>query len=140
MSDETIQILVPAVLIVHGIGHWMGIMTAAGLAQTDNWHSRSWLLTEPLGETNARIIALILWVVTFVGFLAAGVGAAGWSPLQDSWRTIAVIASILSLIALALFWNAFVALFPNKIGSIVVNVGTLVAVWVMDFPATDVIK
>ena len=139
MSVQTLRIVVPAVLILHGIGHWMGILTAVGVIQTATWHSRSWLLTGPLGDPASRGIALVLWVVAFVGFVAAGAGAFGWSVTSGSWRTLAVIASIVSLVALALFWNAFAMLIPNKIGAIAVNVATLIAVLGLHWPPAEVI-
>jgi hypothetical protein len=48
-----------------------------------------------------------------------------WLVPYDSWQGLALISAVISLVALALFWNSFVALFPNKIGSIVVNVFVL---------------
>ena len=75
MSDQVIRVIVPLALILHGIGHWMGILTAVGVIKTDTWNSRSWLLTNPLGDTTARVIALAIWALAFVGFLAAGAGA-----------------------------------------------------------------
>jgi len=140
MSDQTIRIIVPLALIIHGIGHWMGILTATGVIKTDSWNTRSWLLTDPLGDTTARMIALVIWAVAFVGFLAAGAGAWGWSVTEGSWRTIAVVCSIISLAGLFFFWNAFATLFPNKIGAIAINVIALVGILIADWPSTDVIS
>jgi hypothetical protein len=139
MSDQMLRTIISLALIVHGIGHWMGIMTAAGIAKTDTWHSRSWLLTDLLGDTPARMIALTIWVITFVGFILAGAGALGWSVTEGQWRTITVVCAVVSLIGLALFWNAFAALIPNKIGAIAVNVVALVGILIADWPSTDVI-
>jgi hypothetical protein len=139
MSNQTLRTIIALALIIHGIGHWMGILTATQVIKTDTWHARSWLLTDPLGDSTARMIALALWVITFVGFLAAGAGAWGFDPTQGSWRTIAVVSAVLSLIALALFWNSFAVLFPNKVGAIAVNVATLVAILLRDWPSTDVV-
>lgn len=139
MSPKVIQIAVPIVLILHGVGHVMGVLTAAGVVGTDTWHSRSWLLTSLLGDSTARMIALILWSVTVVGFIAAGAGAFGWMVTAGSWRTIAVVMAVISLVALALYWNAFASLFPNKVGSIAVNLAVLYGVLMAHWPATDII-
>jgi hypothetical protein len=96
-------------------------------------------LTGPLGDPAARAIALVLWVVTVVGFIAAGAGAFGWSVTAGSWRTITVVMAVISLVALALYWNAFASLFPNKIGSIAVNITALVGILAMNWPSTDII-
>ena len=139
MSPKVLQIAVPLVLIFHGIGHIMGVLTAAKVFSTETWHSRSWLLTGPLGDPTARMIALVLWVITVIGFIAAGAGAFGWSVTAGSWRTITVVMAVVSLIALALYWNAFASLFPNKIGSIVVNITALVGILAMNWPSTAII-
>ena len=140
MSDQALRIIVPLALILHGIGHWMGILTATGVIKTDSWNSRSWLLTDPLGDSTTRILALIIWAIVFAGFLAAGAGAWGWSVTEGSWRTIAVACAVLSLVGLFFFWNAFAALFPNKIGAIAINIIALVGILIADWPSTDVIS
>ena len=43
MSSQTLRIVIPAVLILHGIGHWMGILTAGGLIKTDSWNSHIYM-------------------------------------------------------------------------------------------------
>jgi hypothetical protein len=140
MSSQTLRILIPLALILHGVGHWMGILTAAGVIKTDAWNSRSWLLTDPLGDGTTRILALVIWVIAFAGFLAAGAGAWGWSATEGSWRTLAVVCAVLSLVGLFFFWNAFAALFPNKVGAIVINVIALAGILIADWPSTDIIS
>ena len=80
---------------------------------------------------SATTVILIMAANTaFADFprLSALVAKDGFLPRQLNFRgsrlvysngilTLAVIASIVSLVALALFWNAFVMLIPNKIGS-----------------------
>ena len=139
MSSQTLRIIISIVLIVHGIGQLMGTLPALGLINTENWHARSWLLTPALGAPAARIISIALWVTAFAGFVAAGAGAFGWPVTSGSWRTIAVVASIISLVTLALYWNAFAVLIPNKVGSIAVNVAAIVAILGLDWPSPDVI-
>lgn len=139
MSPKTMQIVVSAVLILHGIGHVMGILPAAGLLQTESWHSRSWLLTGALGDPTSKAISIVLWAVLTVAFVAAGAGALGWSVTQGSWRTIALAAAVVSLVSLALFWNSFVTFFPNKVGAIAVNVAIIYGVLWAHWPATDLI-
>ncbi len=53
-----------------------------------------------------------------------------WLVPHDMWRPLALWSSVISLIAIFLFWNAFVTLFPNKIGAIAVDVATMMAlIW-----------
>jgi hypothetical protein len=135
MSGTTLRIIIALVFFVHGVGHFMGIMPALGLSTVKGWSSHSWLLTPLLGDTVARIISVILFGAALVGFLAAALGLMGWLVPHDSWRTLAVASAVISLIALALFWNAFVSLIPNKLGAIAVDVATLVCLLLLNWPS-----
>ncbi|MBI9049975.1 MAG: hypothetical protein JEZ00_11180 [Anaerolineaceae bacterium] len=139
MSIKTIQLIIPLAIIFHGIGHIMGILTALKVISTETWHSRSWLLTNALGDTTTRIIALILWSITVIGFIAAGAGAFGWQVTAGNWRMILVVTSIVSLITLAVFWNAFAVFFPNKVGCIAFNIAALVGILMLNWPSTEII-
>jgi uncharacterized membrane protein YciS (DUF1049 family) len=138
MSPQTLRILVPVVLIVHGVGHTMGILPALGLASTKTWHSKSWLLTPVFGDKTARTISVILWLVAALGAIGAGLGAFGWLVTQGAWRTLALVSAIVSLVGLVLFWNAFSAFF-NKAGAIGVDVATLAGILLLNWPPPDLI-
>jgi hypothetical protein len=58
----------------------------------------------------------------------------GWLVPHDSWRTLAVAAAVISLVAIALYWNALILLFPHKVGAIAVNVATLVGLLAANWP------
>lgn len=121
MSASTIRIITGLVLIVHGIGHVMAFFPALNWSSSEKWHYRSWLLSGILGDTASRILVVVLFGAAGLGFIAAGLGVFGWLVPHDSWQNLALVSAVISLVALGLFWNAFAALFPNKIGSIVVN-------------------
>ena len=121
MSISTFRIIIGLVLIVHGIGHVMAFFPALNWASNESWHYRSWLLSGILGDTISRILVVVLFGAAGLGFTAAGLGVFGWLVPHDSWQDLALISAVISLVALALFWNAFVAIFPNKIGSFAVN-------------------
>lgn len=125
MSESTIRIITGLVLFAHGIGHIMAILPALNLASTETWHYRSWLLSSILGDTLSRVLVIVLFGAALLGFIAAGMGLFGWLVPHSAWQTLAIASAIISLVALALFWNAFVALIPNKVGAIVVNIITL---------------
>jgi hypothetical protein len=122
MSESTVRIITGLVLIFHGIGYGMALFPALNLFSNENWHHRSWLLNNVLGDTTSRVIVVILFGLVMIGFIAAGLAVFGWLVPHNWWQTLAIVSAILGLIALALFWNAFASLFPNKIGAIVVNV------------------
>jgi hypothetical protein len=125
MSTSTIRIITVLVLIIHGIGHALAFFPALNIFSTDKWHYRSWLLSGFLGDTISRALVMILFGAALIGFIAAGLGLLGWLVPHSAWQTLAIISALISLIALGLFWNSFAALFPNKIGAIVVDVATL---------------
>ncbi len=125
MSAATIRIITGLVLIIHGIGHIMALLPALNIASTEKWNYRSWLLTRLLGDTISRVLVIVLFGAAMLGFITAGLGLFGWLVPHSAWQTLAIVSAVISLVALALFWNAFVALFPNKIGAIVVDIATL---------------
>jgi hypothetical protein len=121
----------------------MGVIPALGLIDAErrssqgwlkNWSSRSWLLTDLLGNTASRYLCFILYGVAVVGFVAAGLALVGWLLPHDSWRTLAVVSAVISLVAIAFFWDALIMLFPHKVGAIGVNVAVLVGALVANWP------
>ncbi|MEJ2601111.1 MAG: hypothetical protein P8Z00_22460 [Anaerolineales bacterium] len=125
MSISTLRIITGLVLIAHGIGHVMALFPALNISSTESWHHRSWLLSGFLGDAISRVLVVILFGAALIGFIAAGLGLFGWLVPHSAWQTLAIATSLLSLFSLALFWNAFVALIPNKVGAIAVNLVTL---------------
>ena len=116
MSPTTLRIIIGLVLLVHGIGHSMAFLPALNITSTENWHHRSWLLTPLIGDTASRVISIILFGAALLGFIAAALGLFCWLVPHELWRSLAVYSAVISLAALALFWNSFASLFPNKIG------------------------
>ena len=134
MSGVTLRALVAVVLFIHGIGHFMGIMPALQLVKVEGWNSRSWLLTPILGETISRILSIILFLLALIGFIASSLALLGWLVPHDWWRTLAVVTAVISIVTIVLFWNAFVAFFPNKIGALGVDIATLVCLLLVNWP------
>lgn len=125
MSTATLRTITGLVLIVHGIGHSMALLPALNIASTEKWHFRSWLLTGVLGDTVSRALVVALFGAALIGFIAAGLGLFGVLVPHSAWQRLALISAVIGLVALALFWNAFVTFFPNKIGALAVNIATL---------------
>jgi hypothetical protein len=134
MSVTTLGITIALVLFAHGIGHVMGLIPILGLSSTETWHARSWLLTGLIGDIASRAVGFILFAVALVGFIGAALGLMDWLVPHDWWRTLAIVSAVISMVAIILFWNAFVMLFPNKIGAIAVNVAALVGLLMASWP------
>lgn len=143
MSGTVFRAIIALVFAFHGVGHAMGIIPALGIIKVSesspgwlrNWSSHSWLLTNLLGDPVSRILCIILFLASLVGFIVVTLALLGWGVPHELWRKWAVISAIVSLVALLLFWNALILLFPHKIGSLAVNVATLVCLLGMNWPA-----
>ena len=139
MAGTTLGLVIAIVLLLHGIGHAMGMIPALGLLNGNgasaewlrNLSSRSWLLTDLIGNAASRVVCFALFAVAGIGFAISALALPGWLVPHDWWRTLAISASIVSLVALALCWNALIFLFPHKIGYIAVDVAVLICLlWV----------
>ena len=57
-----------------------------------------------------RALGTLLWILAAAGFTLAGLGFLGVPVLQNAWQSLAITASITSLLLLALFWHWWLAL------------------------------
>jgi hypothetical protein len=135
MSGPTLRIIMAVVLFLHGIGHFMGMMPALRLVKVEGWNSYSPVFTPLLGETASRIISVVLFLAALVGFVAAALALMSWLVPHDLWRSLAIASAVISMLAIALYWNAFVAFFPNKVGALTVDVAVLVCLVVLSWPS-----
>ena len=133
MSPKTLRTIIAVFLFVHAIGHIQGIIASLGVIKSETWHVRSWLFDGLLGEKGSRILALILYIVIILGFLATAFAFLGIGIPHESWRTLAIIFAIPSTLSLIFYWNAFSQLF-NKIGAIGVNGWILIGLLIMNWP------
>ncbi len=127
------RLWIGVVLILHGVGHILGVIALTSLGG-DNWNARSWLLTDSMGEGPARVLSVVLWVACCLIFVVAGLALLELGFSEDWWKPLAVVGGLLSLVTLALFWNGFPTLFPNKIGAIAVNAAAVVGILFADWP------
>ena len=142
MSGTVLRAIIALVFAFHGVGHAMGIIPALGIVKAqgssqgwlENWSSHSWLLTNLLGDAVSRILCVILYGAALIGFLGAALALLGWGIPHDWWRTLASVSAIISLVALLLFWNALIFLFPHKVGALAVNLATLVCLLALNWP------
>jgi hypothetical protein len=135
----TLRIIIAVVLFIHGIGHIMGVLPALQVVDVAGWNSRSWLLTPIMGETASRILSAVLFLMALIGFLGSTLALMGWLVPHDWWRTLAVVSAVISLVTVILFWNAFVALVPNKVGALGVDITVLVCLLLLNWPSETAI-
>ena len=137
MAAATTRVVLGVILLGHGIGHALGIMAALGLGSAEGWSARSWLLTDALGDPIARGISFLVWALALLGFLGAALGLFGWLP-HGWWRTLALVASVISLVGLALYWNAFPQL-SSKLAAIGVDLAVLYALLIARWPSETIL-
>ena len=142
MSAATLRIVITLVLGFHGIGQLMGIIPMLKLPILENasnslfqgWNSHSWILSNSLGDGPARILGGILFGLAFLGFATAVFALMDWMIPHVYWKKIAFVSALLSMLALLLYWNALMLLFPHKIGNILVNAVVILSVWILEWP------
>ncbi len=142
MSGTVLRAIIAFVFAFHGIGHAMGIIPALGAVDSEgasqgwmkNWSSHSWLLTNLLGDPVSRVLCVLLYGTALLGFVGAALALLGWGVPHEWWRTLAIVSAVISLLALLLFWNALIMLFPHKVGALAINIATLVCLLVLNWP------
>jgi hypothetical protein len=130
MNGDLLKVLVAGVVGVHGVGHVLGWVPAWGIARFEGLSSRSWLLTDMLGDGSARMLGGALWLVPTIGFVVAAGGL--WTG-QGWWRPLALGSAVVSLAAIALFPDALSP--SSRIGAIVVNAAVLGGLLVIGWPS-----
>jgi hypothetical protein len=125
-------------LIIHGIGHALGIIPQF-VSITEGWNMRSWLLSDAIGQGPATAIAIGLWSICLIGFVAAGLGVLGFVVPRSWWRPLAVTCSVISLVTLVLFWNGLPFLVPNKVGAIGVDLFLIVGIVFISWPSDEML-
>jgi len=140
MSDQTIKIVIAAVLLLHGLGHggalgaliWIrfrpGDDTGAWLA------ARSWLFPS-LPAATVTAVASVFWVLSLIGFVAAALSFWGILMPGDAWRQLAVASAIVSILGIVLFFGTWPTF--NTIAALAVNIAVLVTqLWLRWPPQT----
>ena len=112
----------------------MAFFPAFGISSTETWHANSWLLNRFIGDSASKVILVILFGAALLGFVGAALAIMGWLIPYDAWRTLSIVSAVISLLAIVLYWNAFVALFPNKIGALAVDIAVLVCLLFLNWP------
>lgn len=129
-----VKIVIAVVLFAHGIGHVLGPLQVFRVAQANPaWAGDSWLLTGVAGQTVSNVVGLVLWIAAMIGFVAAAAVVMGWLP-ASWWVPLAVGSSVVSLVAIALFPNAFPV--TSTVGAVVVDAAVLAAVVVFKWAPT----
>ena len=134
MSPVSMRNVIGIIIFVHGIGHVQGVMSSLGMFNNESWHAKSWLFDKLLGEKNSRYLALVLWGLSVLGFLAAGFAFLGIGIPHEIWRTLMIATAIPSILGIIFYWNSLSMIF-NKLGAITVNAWILIGLLLLNWPS-----
>ena len=115
---RTSRLVLGLVLIVHGVGHVLGVL-APWLGDAD-WSLGSWLLPEATPEW----VGMVGFGLVSVMFIAAGLAAMGLAP-ERHLRWLTEVAAVISVAALVVWWDAFPSIW-SKLGALAVDAVVLV--------------
>jgi hypothetical protein len=125
-----LQLVLVVLIGAHGIGHIVFLVSLLGLA---DWGqpAHSWLLTS---DGLAKLAGSVLWLVALIGFCAAAYGLA---TQQSWWRNAAVIAAVVSIVGLILFWTS--PLTSPALSAFVFDAVVLFALVVLHLPGPETV-
>ena len=119
MSPKSIRTIAFIVLLVHGIGHFQGVVGSLGVKFHDGVSYTSWLF-KGLNESVNRTICLVMYLVTAILGILTALSFFGILIPTSGWQVLALLTAIFSTVSLCLFPKAL-AMFFNKAGAVAVN-------------------
>ncbi len=127
-----LRLLIAGVVAAHGIGHLLFLGPAVRLADWAGQTSHSWLLTGVLGDTATRGIAAVVWGASLALF---GVGVGGFLAGHEWWRTVTVVATLVSLAGLLVFWDGIAT--SSAMFALVFDLVVLIALLGLHWPSVE---
>jgi hypothetical protein len=138
MSEQTIKILIAGVLLVHGLGHGGAIGALIAIDRgvpSGKWLAAySWLFPK-LSPQAAKVIAILFWVASLLGFAAAALSFWGILIPGDLWRPLALIFAFVSFIGIAVFWGRWPMF--NTLAAQAVNLAVIITQLWIHWPAKE---
>jgi len=117
-------------LIVHGLVH--AILAAAPRpdvpdAKPLTFWARPSKLLPGMGESIARPLATVLWIVSTLLFVTAGLGVLGIPGVSEIWSGLATAGAITSLLLLLIFWHKWLII------GVLIDLGLILALVVFSW-------
>lgn len=140
MSTQAIKLLVPGVVLFHGLG-FLGAVAALAFVAAGHpgggWvAARSWALPA-LTPSEARAMATGFWVISAAGFVVAALS--GWGILVPvtAWRPLAVTFALISALGIILFFGTWPMF--NTLAALGVNLAILYTQLWMHWPPRGIL-
>lgn len=134
MTAGTLRAILGIAIVLHGIGHGLALFPLVDVKLSASHSSDSWILNRLIGDAASRGCGVMLWCLALLAFMGGGFGLMGGLIPEGSWESWLVFASLVSLLALALFWDGLPFLFPNKLGVIAVDLALIVCILWLRWP------
>ena len=129
MNTTHLRFIFFLVLLLHGIGHYMGVISALGMKLSKSSSFKSWAFR----DTPARGICFMIYLVPFFGFIGAALSIQEWVLPSYLWTNLALFSAIISTLGIVFFWNALAVLL-NKIGALLVNIYIVITILWLHWP------
>lgn len=117
-------------LVVHGVGHFLGVAVAFRKGSSSNWNTDSWILDKWTAPGTRRSIAACLFIFAALGSIAAALSARGIIFEVYTWRTLAIVAAWTSLVAILLFPDSLYNVF-NRIAAMLLNIAIILTLYLL---------
>lgn len=128
-ASDVGNVILGVVLFLHGAVHlWYLVLAQRWVAfeASMGWTGRSWALTAPLGDGTTRAFASATFLLVAAAFALGGVAVA----IGFRWtEPLLVLAAVLSLAAIGLFWDGKPDMLVQK-GLIGAAIDLAVVLWV----------
>ncbi len=127
--------IIALLLVIHGlITSIFMFYIEDPMGEGVGWNGSSWLLTGILDAQMVQILGTLLWAISVITFVIAGIAV---FKMMEQWRLIDIIASIVSLVAYILFWNGLEPVPEYWILGPVISVVTIVALVIVRWPPDE---
>ena len=122
-----IRIIIAIILLGHGIGHIVGFLgswTQWQPFEEPAFNDEPWVFSGGvyIHSTIGKVFG-VFWLLSTIAF---GLAAIGLTANQPWWGTIAVIASVFSLLAVVPWWHSFSPGIMSKKSAVLVDIIVLV--------------
>ena len=123
-----LRILAGIFVILHGLVHLWYVTLSARLVEYKpdmGWTGESWLPTDLIGDSAARVLASGLYALAAIGFVVGGIGLLA----RQDWRGAVLAGSaVLSTAIIVLFWDGNTSMLIQKgLIGVLINLGVLLA-------------
>ena len=118
-----VRIIVSIALIVHGIGHVIGV-SASWTSVKMGFSENSWIFSTGVNiESGIGRAFGVVWLIAMIFSIAAGFGLFFH---QDWWITLALAGAIVSIVAVGIWFRAFPS--GSNISALLFDIVILVAI------------